>query len=98
MLVSRPTHISQLDVARNERGRNCRNEGMSEMERQTDRRSERREQTRVDVSADREPTAAEVLEWRRDDVFIREAQATTEKFPSLRNISADSSSEVWSAR
>jgi hypothetical protein len=40
------------------------------------------------VSADREPTAAEVLEWRRDDVFLPEAQATTEEFPSLRNISA----------
>lgn len=40
------------------------------------------------MSADREPTAAEVLEWRRDDVFLPEAQATTEEFPSLRNISA----------
>jgi hypothetical protein len=40
------------------------------------------------VSADREPTAAEVLEWRRDDVFLPEAQATTEEFQSLRNISA----------
>jgi hypothetical protein len=29
-----------------------------------------------------------VLEWRRDDVFLPEAQATTEEFPSLRNISA----------
>ena len=40
------------------------------------------------MNADREPTAAEVLEWRRDDVFLPEAEATTEEFPSLRNISA----------
>ena len=40
------------------------------------------------MSADREPTAAEVLEWRRDDVFLPETQVTTEEFPSLRNISA----------
>jgi hypothetical protein len=40
------------------------------------------------VSADREPTAPEVLEWRRDDVFLPETDGNTEEFPSLRNISA----------
>ena len=40
------------------------------------------------MSADREPTAAEVLEWRRDDVFLPETDGNTEEFPSLRNISA----------
>ena len=58
------------------------------MDRQTDRPERASTTTGVDVSADRESTAAEVLEWRRDDVFLPEAQATTEEFPSLRNISA----------
>jgi hypothetical protein len=57
------------------------------MDRQTDRRRASTT-TGVDVSADREPTAAEVLECRRDDVVFPEAQATSEEFPSLRNISA----------
>lgn len=35
-----------------------------------------------------EPTPAEVLAWRRDDVFLPEAEATQEEFPSMRNISA----------
>ncbi|WP_075766167.1 hypothetical protein [Actinoalloteichus fjordicus] len=40
------------------------------------------------MSENPEPTAAEVLAWRRDDVFLPEAEATTEEFPYLRNISA----------
>jgi hypothetical protein len=87
VLVGPPTHTSQRRDDRNERGGNCRDEGLTEMDRQTDRRRASTT-TGVDVSADREPTAAEVLEWRRDDVVFPEAQATTEEFPSLRNISA----------
>ncbi|MFC4535297.1 sigma-70 family RNA polymerase sigma factor [Sphaerisporangium dianthi] len=41
-----------------------------------------------DVSDEREPTAAEVLAWRRDDVFLPEVEATAEEFPHLRNLSA----------
>ncbi|MFZ2174761.1 MAG: sigma-70 family RNA polymerase sigma factor [Rhodococcus sp. (in: high G+C Gram-positive bacteria)] len=37
---------------------------------------------------EREPTAAEMLEWRRDNVFLPEAKATPDEFPSLYNLSA----------
>ena len=42
MPVSRPTHISQLHCAGNERAGKCRAESMTKMDRQTDRRRERR--------------------------------------------------------
>lgn len=41
-----------------------------------------------DVSDEREPTAAEVLAGRRDDVVLPEAEATPEEFPYLTNMSA----------
>src|SRR5215204_1274853 len=44
VLVGRLTHTSQLRGARNERGANGRDEGITEMDRQTDRRRERRQQ------------------------------------------------------
>ncbi|WP_049803326.1 hypothetical protein [Pseudonocardia dioxanivorans] len=40
------------------------------------------------VSDEREPTAAEILEWRRDGVFLPDGKATPEEFPSLKNMSA----------
>lgn len=40
------------------------------------------------VSEEREPTAVEMLEWRRRGVFVPEADAVPEEFPSLRNMSA----------
>ena len=98
MLVGRPTHTSQLRGARNEPGGNCRDEGMTEIDGQTDQRGERQQTAEDEVSADREPTAPEVLEWRRDDVFLPETDGNTEEFPSLRNISAGFISAVWSAR
>ena len=58
---------------------------MTEINEQTDRRGQ--QTTGVGVSADREPTAPEVLEWRRD-VSLPETDGNTEEFPSLRNISA----------
>ena len=60
---------------------------MTEIDEHTDQRGEQ-QTAEVEVSADREPTAPEVLEWRRDDVLLPEAEANTEEFPSLRNISA----------
>ncbi|WP_205856341.1 hypothetical protein [Phytoactinopolyspora endophytica] len=44
--------------------------------------------TEDEVSDEREPTAAEMLAWRRDSVFLPEAEASPEEFPYLRNISA----------
>jgi hypothetical protein len=44
------------------------------------------------VSADREPTAAEVLEWRRDDVFLPEAQQPLRSFRLCVTSRPDSSS------
>jgi hypothetical protein len=41
-----------------------------------------------EVRDEREPTAAELLEWRRDDVFHPEADACPEEYPHLRNISS----------
>lgn len=41
-----------------------------------------------EVCGEREPTPAEVLDWRRDDVFLPEADADPEEYPHLRNISA----------
>ena len=40
------------------------------------------------MSEECEPTAAEMLEWRRDDVFLPDAEATPDEFPSMRNVSA----------
>jgi hypothetical protein len=60
---------------------------MTEIDEQTDQRGEQ-QTAEVEVSADREPTAPEVLEWRRDDVPLPETDGNTEEFPSLRNISA----------
>lgn len=40
------------------------------------------------MSEEREPTAAEILEWRRDGVFLPDGEATPEEFPSLKNMSA----------
>jgi hypothetical protein len=37
---------------------------------------------------DREPTAAERLEWRRKDTFISDGEATPDEYPRLRNMSA----------
>jgi len=39
-------------------------------------------------SEEREPTAVEALAWRREGVFLPEAEAFPEEFPRLRNISA----------
>ena len=48
------------------------------------------------MSADREPTAPEVLEWRRDDVFLAETDGNTEEFSVPAETSRpDSSSAVW---
>ena len=41
-----------------------------------------------EVRDEQEPTPAEVLEWRRDDVFLPEVDACPEEYPHLRNISA----------
>nr|MDT0667662.1 sigma-70 family RNA polymerase sigma factor [Micromonospora sp. DSM 115978] len=42
-----------------------------------------------DVADDeREPTAAEVMAWRRGGVFLPDAEATPEQFPRLTNVSA----------
>jgi hypothetical protein len=60
---------------------------MTEIDEQTDQRGEQ-QPAEVEVGPDREPTAPEVLEWRRDDVFLAETDGNTEEFPSLRNISA----------
>jgi hypothetical protein len=40
------------------------------------------------VDEDREPTAAEVSQWRRDEVFLPESEAAPEEFPKLTNLSA----------
>jgi hypothetical protein len=37
---------------------------------------------------EREPSAAEKLEWRRDDVLLPADEATPERFPRLHNLSA----------
>jgi hypothetical protein len=37
---------------------------------------------------DREPTAAELLAWRRDDAFVPDDQSTPDLYPSLYNMSA----------
>lgn len=37
---------------------------------------------------DAEPTAAEILQWRRDSVFMPEADAVPDEYPALRNMSA----------
>lgn len=41
-----------------------------------------------DEKEGREPTAAEILAWRRDEVFLPVAEATAEEFPRLHNLSA----------
>lgn len=40
------------------------------------------------LNDDREPTAAEMLAWRQEDVFLPAADATPEAYPRLTNISA----------
>ena len=40
------------------------------------------------VSEERESTVAEMRAWRRDNVFLPDAEATAEEFPRLQNISA----------
>lgn len=40
------------------------------------------------MSAEQEPTAAEILEWRRDSVFLPDSDATVLDFPRLNNMSA----------
>jgi hypothetical protein len=40
------------------------------------------------VSDEREPTAADVLSWRRNSAFLPDTEATPERFPYLTNISA----------
>jgi hypothetical protein len=41
-----------------------------------------------DVSEEREPTAGELLAWRRNNVFLPDVEATPEEFPCLKNVSA----------
>ena len=41
-----------------------------------------------EVYGEQEPTPAEAVEWRRDDVFLPEADACPEEYPHLRNVSA----------
>jgi hypothetical protein len=60
---------------------------MTEIDEQTYQRWEQ-QTAEVEVSADRELTAPEVLEWRREDVLLPETDGNTVEFPSLRNISA----------
>jgi hypothetical protein len=47
---------------------------MTQIDEQTDRRTER-PMAEDHASGEREPTAAEVLAWRRDDVFLPDAEA-----------------------
>ncbi|AIJ23040.1 hypothetical protein [Amycolatopsis methanolica] len=60
---------------------------MTQIDERTGERTEQRT-AEDEGSEDREPTAAEVLARRRDDVFLPKAEAIPEEFPSLRNISA----------
>jgi hypothetical protein len=76
-------HTSQLRGAWDEPDRNCRDVGMTEIDKQTDQRGEQ-QTAEVEVSADSEPAAPEMLVWRRDDVFSPETDGNTEQFPSLR--------------
>jgi hypothetical protein len=60
---------------------------MTQINEQTDQRTER-PMAKNDVSDEREPTAAELLAWRRNNVFLPEVEATPEEFPCLQNVSA----------
>jgi len=60
---------------------------MTQINEQTDQRTER-PMAEDDVSDEREPTAAELLAWRRDGVFLPDVEATPEEFPCLKNVSA----------
>ncbi len=40
------------------------------------------------MNAEREPTAAEILEWRRGNEFLPDSEATAQDFPRLTNMSA----------
>lgn len=73
--------------ARNESGGDCRDVGMTQIDEQTDQHTEQ-QFMEYDVSEDRELSAAEVMAWRRDDVFLPEAEATQDQLPHLSNISA----------
>lgn len=50
------------------------------------------------MSADREPTASEVLEWRRDDVISPRDRRENRGFRPCGTSRPDSSSAVWPAR
>jgi hypothetical protein len=70
---------------------------MTEINERTDQRPEQAT-AEVEVSADRKPTAPEVLEWRRDDVFSPRPTRTQRSFRPCGTSQPDSSSAVWSAR
>jgi hypothetical protein len=60
---------------------------MTQINEQTDQRTER-PMTEDDMGDEREPTAAELLAWRRNNVFLSDVEATPEEFPCLKNVSA----------
>lgn len=60
---------------------------MTQTNEQTDQHTEQR-MAEDDRSDEHEPTAAEMLAWRRDNVFLPDAEATPEEFPCLKNMSA----------
>jgi hypothetical protein len=75
-LVARIGGEGVLDVrlgpgARNECSADCRDVGMTQIDDRTERRT-----VEDNVSEEREPTAAELLAWRHDDVFLPDAEAT----------------------
>lgn len=72
---------------RNESGGDCRDGGMTQIDERTGQGMEQ-QVADGEVCGEQEPTPAEVLEWRRDDVFLPEADADPEEYPHLRNISA----------
>lgn len=60
---------------------------MTQIDEQADQRTERPLAEDL-MGGEREPTAAEVLAWRRDAAFLPDAEATPARFPHLTNISA----------
>lgn len=60
---------------------------MTYIDEQTSRRAGQR-MTEGNLSGEREPTTAEMLAWRRDNVFLPDEEAVPDMFPSLRNMSA----------
>ena|SRR5688572_6601161 len=69
--------------ARNESSSDCRDVGMTQMDDRTEE-----QMTKDKVSKERDPSAEELLAWRRDNVFLPDAEVTPEEFPRLQNISA----------